>query len=207
MKTLAFLILFVASSQAQSANMSFLKNSVLTDFSKEDIQDFKQFAHDSLDTIKDKEVVIWKAKSSPMSGKLKLIATYETGGNTCRRSRFLVANKDRREIYQFEICRVNNQWQIQDTAVGNLTKQDMKFIKSTTELALAHQGDSIPFSWANTKSGNTGVAVPLASIKIDQKTCRDLAITIFTTKGKSANGTYNFCREKDGSWARNIKAF
>jgi surface antigen len=207
MKTLAFLILFVASSQAQSANMSFLKNSVLTDFSKEDIQDFKQFAHDSLDTIKDKEVVIWKAKSSPMSGKLKLIATYETGGNTCRRSRFLVANKDRREVYQFELCKIDDKWQMQDTAIGDLTQQDMVFIKDTTELALAYQGEGIPFSWANTKSGNTGVAVPLASIKIDKKTCRDLAITIFNTRGKSANGTYNFCRDSNGAWSRNIQAF
>lgn len=207
MKTLAFLILLVASSQAQSSNMSFLKNSVLTDFSKEEIKDFKQFAHDSLDRIKDKEVVIWKAKSSPMNGKFKSMATYETDGTTCRHSRFLVANKDERETYQFEMCKIDNKWQMQDTALSYLTKQDMEFIKNTTELALAHQGESIPFSWANTKSGNNGVAVPLIINKVDQITCRDLAITIFTTKGKSANGTYNFCRDSDGAWSRNIQAF
>lgn len=206
MKTLAFLILLVVASQSHSANMGFLKDSVLTDFSKEEINHFKQFVRDSLDTIKDKEVVNWKAKSSSMNGKLKSMATYDTDGNTCRHSRFLVANKDEQEVYHFEICKIDKQWQIQDTGVNDLTKKDMKFIKSTTELALAHKGDSIPFSWVNTKSGNTGVIVPLTLTKLDQKTCRDLAITIFTTKGKTAKGTYNFCRENDGVWARNIQA-
>jgi surface antigen len=205
MKTLALIILLAASWQALPANMSFLKNSVLTDFSKSEIADFRKFSRDSLDTIKDRKIVNWKAKSSPLSGKFKAMTTYQTNGVTCRRSRFLVSNQEKQEVYQLEICKIDGNWEIQDTALRDLSKQDMEFIKSTAELALNHQDAGIPFSWSNSNSGNSGATVPLAITHNNQKTCRELAITIFNKKGKSANGTYEFCRNNDGEWARNIK--
>lgn len=207
MKKLLALTLILVALPSQSANMGFLRNSVLTDFGKTEIAEFKKFVRDSLDSIKDGEVVIWKAVNSSLSGKFKAVATYKTNDRVCRRSRFLVANDNKQEVYQFEICKIDGRWQIQDTAVRHLTEQDMAFVRDTAVLALNRRGEAIPFSWFNSGSGNSGVAISLSLTGDDDKICRNVAITVFSKQGRSANGIYSFCREggDKGEWVRNIQ--
>lgn len=203
MKKLLTIGLMCVALQAQAINLRFLQNSILTDFSKDEIMDFRQFLRKSLDTIEDKKVVEWKASSSSLSGKYKAISSYYVNGILCKRSRFLVANEDKREVYQFEICKDDNDWKIQDTPVKSLTKDDIEKIRMTAKIALNHEGEAIPFSWYNPDNGNAGVLVPLL---FTDANCRNLAITVLNKQGEAANATYLFCRSEKGEWERSIEA-
>ncbi len=209
MKTLLALCLVFIATSSYAANMRFLTESVLSEFEKEELLDFKAFVRGALDTLKDQEVVTWKAKNSPLSGKLKTKFTYQSNGTTCRRSLFLIANKTKKEPYKFEICKNGDRWEIQDTPARHFKKQDWEIMRSSIVQALDHSDPGTPFSWHNKHSGHSGSQVVVATETTEQGLCRKIAITIFGGQGKSSNGVYAFCKTPDkkgptGIWERQM---
>ena len=189
---------------AHALNVNFLKNSILGDFSHEEIAEFKKFIRDGLDTLEDHKEVTWRSSTSNLAGKYKVKFTYTSGNNTCRRSLFLLANGEAREAYRFDICKVDNQWQVKDTPARRFTEDDWEKLSNSAELALESANIGHPYSWYNPETQHSGVNVVTANYRQNGKNCRDIAISISDSKGESSNGNYSFCLAKDKTWQRNF---
>ena len=189
---------------AHALNVSFLKNSILGDFSQEEIADFKKFIGDGLDTLEDHKEVTWRSTTSNLAGKYKVKFTYTSDNHTCRRSLFLLANGEEREAYRFDICKVDNQWQVKDTPARRFTEGDWAKLSDSAELALKSANIGHPYSWYNSETQHSGVNVVTANYRQNSKKCRDIAISISDSKGESSNGNYSFCLEADNTWQRNL---
>jgi surface antigen len=184
--------------------MHFLKDSLLSELNKQEVQEFKQFIREALDTLEDEKVVTWRAKTSSISGKYKSKFTYKSGDTTCRRSLFLMENKNKREPYQFDICKSGDRWVIQDTAARAFRKSDWAMLRNSVFSALDEGPIGSPFSWHNTKTGNAGSHVIVSQSKSGSKYCKNIAITIFNKQGESSNGVYTFCKSNaaESIWNR-----
>lgn len=202
MKKLVLPSLLFLSMSAHAINVQFLRNSVLTEFSKEESKAFRSWAGQQLETLPDQQVAVWKNDSGKLVGKLKPTVTYESSGNTCRRSLFIFSSKDKKEPFQFQICKVGDKWQIQDTPAKFFKKSDWTQLQESVQQTLDNKEIGIPFSWHNAKTKNSGSQVTVAENKKDGVNCRTLAISIFSKKGGTASGRYNFCQDNSGAWQR-----
>lgn len=191
---------------ANALNVNFLKNSILAKFSHDEMADFKTFIGSALDSLEDHKEVTWRSKTSELAGKYKVKFTYQNDNNTCRRSLFLLANGKERESYRFDICKINNQWQIKDTPALRFTESDWAKLETSAELSLQSAEIGQPFSWHNSETHHSGVNVITANYRQNGKKCRDIAISISDSKGESSNGNYSFCLEADKSWQRNLSS-
>lgn len=200
-----FFFVLLCVCDAHAVNMFFLKRSLLTEFTQEEMAEFVAFVDTSLDTMADQQVVRWQSPSSSLSGRLKAEFTYETEGMPCRRSRFIIANERRREPFQFEICRVDGAWEIRETPAKLFQPSDWDMLNASATQTLNHREAGIPFSWFNKETGNAGAQVATTTVKKDAPPCRQLAITIFSRAGRSSSGVYTFCQGADGVWARSIQ--
>lgn len=205
MKAILVLCLVVFTSTVHAANMRFLKDSVLTEFSAAEIQDFKQFIRQSLDTLEDQKIVTWKASSGPLKGKFKAKFTYQSNGLTCRRSLLLISNGKSREPFKFDICKSGEQWAIQNTPAKSFNSSDWKLLRASVEQALDNPDIALPLSWHNQKTGNSGSHVVLTSETQQGQSCRTIAVTIFDNSGRSSNGVYTMCKDKNAEWKRKIE--
>lgn len=206
MRIFSVSLLLLLSLNALAANMRFLKNSVLSELSKDEIRSFKNFVADAMDEIPDKEVAHWKSESSTATGKLKSRFTYTMNATTCRRTIFSLSRENRQpEQYQFDICNKDGKWQIMETPAASFSDTDWDIMNARGLEALAFDSEGQPFTWHNAKTGNSGVIVPMAASHADNKTCRELAISISDKKGLASNGAYTFCRTSGGKWKRVIE--
>lgn len=199
-----FLGLLVLISNAHSANMQFLRDSVLTELSEKEVKEFKTFIQSKLDTIEDQKVVTWNSKSSQLSGKLKSQFTYFSNGIACRRSLFRFTSETKKEFYQFELCKISGKWQIQASAAQSFKDSDWDILEKSATQTLDNPKTGVPFSWHNPKTGNSGSQVALSRNKTKDGTCRDLAITVFNKSGQSSNGTYTYCKTDTSEWTKKI---
>lgn len=203
MKFFSVGLLLLLSLNSSAANMRFLKDSVLSELSKDEIQSFKDFVANAMDEIPDKEVAHWKSESSTATGKLKSRFTHTMNGTTCRRTIFSLSRENRQPgQYQFDICNKDGKWRIMETPAASFSKADWDLMTTRGLEALAFDGEGQPFSWRNAKTGNSGVIVPMATTQTDNGTCRKLAISISDKKGLTSNGAYIFCRTSSGKWQR-----
>ncbi len=189
---------------AHALNVNFLKNSILAEFSHDEMTNFKTFIGNALDSTEDHQEVTWRSTTSELAGKYKVKFTYQSDNNTCRRSLFLLANGSEREAYRFDICKINNQWEIKDTPARRFTENDWAKLETSADLALHAAEIGHPFSWHNTETHNSGVNVITAIYRQSGKNCRDIAISISDSQGESSNGNYSFCLAEDKSWQRNL---
>lgn len=204
---LRFWLLMMAlagATDAHASAMLFLRDSVLADFTQAEIDSFKSFVGRELDTLDDGKIAQWRSEFSKRSGKLKPKLTYTLDKTSCRRTLFQLTGESKKsEQYQFEVCKTEGQWRIVDTPAGNFSEADWEAMKTMGAKALEYQGRGQPFSWNNPKSGNSGTFVPM-EMENAGGACRDLAISIADSKGRTASGLYRFCRAADGEWQRVI---
>lgn len=199
------MIVLASATESHASAMLFLRDSVLADFTQAEIASFKSFVGRELDTLADGKIAQWQSGSSKRSGKLKPKLTYTLDQIHCRRTLFQLTGESKKsEQYQFEVCKTDGQWRIVDTPAGNFSEQDWESMKTMGTRALEYQGRGQPFSWHNPKSGNSGTFVPMEMENAGGAVCRDLAISIADSKGRSANGLYRFCRNTAGEWHRVI---
>ena len=203
---LQLITLIVISGHAAGANLRFIQDSVLTKFSEMDIAAFKKFVADKLDTIPDGEIGQWQSQTSTLVGKLKPKFTHTTQGITCRRTAFYVADKQgQSEQYQFDICKIKQKWQIMKTPASSFKASDWEMLREVGTNALNSDIDGEPLSWFNPKTKHSGVFVPSALFKLDNRECRKLAISISSAKGTTSNGAYIFCKDAGNEWQRYIE--
>jgi len=205
-KIALFGLLLALCSPVMAINMGFMKNSVLTEFSKSELNSFRTFILQSLDDLPDVKVAVWKSENDGLIGKLKPRFTHTVEGKTCRRTAFYVTNKVKKpEQYQFDICKINSKWKIMATPAGNFRTSDWDMLRAEIVEALNYSGLGQPFSWYNKKTKNSGVIVVLSSLNNKKPLCRSVAISISDSAGLSSNGVYKFCKADVGEWERKIE--
>lgn len=185
-----------------ASNLRFLKDSVLSKFSAEESQQFRQFVGNALETLEDHKPVVWKSESGSAAGKFMAILTYKNAGKICRKSRFLLKSGDVKEPFQFDICKQDEGWKITATPVDNFDQSDWDMLTESVTEALNKAPNGAPLAWFNTKTGSSGSHVVLSRFTKKNKTCRAIAITIFDKQGHSLSGNYTFCQQADNSWQR-----
>jgi|GEM_PF-1616135 len=193
---------------AEAANFRFLKDSVLTRFSKVEAAEFRTFIGDALDSAQDKQILQWQSKQSKLTGKLKIDFSYLSGKTPCRRSLFIISDiEGKAENFQFDICKSGNTWKVDDTVARHLADSDLTLLRQAGEQALSHKATGEPFSWHNTRSRNSGVVIAVAEDYSHKphSECRQLALTIFDKNGRSSNGVYWMCRKAGGEWLRQVR--
>ncbi|MGK0499464.1 MAG: surface antigen [Oceanicoccus sp.] len=196
-----------ASSTVQASNLSFLQDSVLASFDKDDAASFKQFIAEALGTLPDKAVKEWHSQHSDLKGKIKPKVSFNANDTRCRRTAFLVARNKQTEQYHFDVCLQNNKWQVTPTPITSFTKADWVSLGAAGSEALDQAVAGMPFYWFSEKNKNSAVFVPMGIVQSEGRECRDLAISISDKKGRSSNGRYNFCKDSSGLWLREIEGF
>lgn len=199
---LAFMTFF--SLPAYAVNFNFLRDSVITQFNDTEAQEFRQFIGKRLDEAKDQDVHVWRSPQSARIGKLRIKFSFEQNNTPCRRTQFILEDKNKKDQYQFDICQLNDQWRIEETAARNLTETDWELMRDTGDQALTQSIIGAPFSWHNPKTNNAGVITVTSATNHKHQDCRQLAITIFDNQRQSSNGNYLMCRQKAGEWQRVI---
>lgn len=84
---------------------------------------------------------------------------------------------------------------------SSLDAEDWRRAKGAMGVALDPQGNGMPVSWDNPKSGAKGVFRPVGEAKpVDDKVCRSFVADLSGTHpDQSLQGTA--CRDKSGDWA------
>lgn len=192
-------LLFAAS--AHAANLAFLKDSVLTRLSPDDVASFRQLVLHSLQTVPDQEEVFWQGDSG-VRGKLKPLFTYRFDERDCRRLRLaFISDKHKSESYKFDICQQGEGWRIADTPASHFSEQTWQHLKEEFIYALDEGADGYPVSWIDSSSDASGVIVPLNTLQRAGQTCRQVAVSLIDHKGRTSDGSYLFCQGEQG-WAR-----
>lgn len=204
---LTFIIFVFTASSAIGMNLSFLEESVLSEFSGAEIDAFRSYVREELDILNDQEIAEWQSEDSNVGGKLKPKFTYTMGGETCRRTAFLFTEQERREQYQFDVCLTEGVWGITPSPVGRITDDDWVIMTVTGTRALEIKGEEGPLSWHNSESGNSGVFMALDIEQQGEKECRKLAISIWSGSSLSSGGIYLFCKTAENGWEREIEEF
>ena len=190
---------------AFALNVNFLKDSILAEFSEEEAVEFKQFVANTLDDVKDLKSVVWKSSTSDMAGKLLIMSTYSSEGVSCRRSRFIIKNAQKKEPFQFEICKREGRWAIEATPIQSFTDEDWKIFEKSIEVSLNNGANGEELSWSNPKTGNSGSHTPLTKVENDEGVCRRISITIVNKLEQSLDGTYTLCKPLGEGWKRVVK--
>jgi surface antigen len=92
----------------------------------------------------------------------------------------------------------NVQW-LRDTAMSNMTEQDMEVLLDTAQNVLDDGPDGEPQRWENKETGAKGVLTPLDSFEQDGSLCRRLE-AFNEVGGASGRSVFVFCRQEDGNW-------
>lgn len=79
------------------------------------------------------------------------------------------------------------------------TEQDWEMARETVRRALEDGADGETVEWTNPDSGSRGTITPTGSTGEDGETCRAVKITNHAN-GLEGGGTFEFCRQADGSW-------
>ncbi|WP_421863576.1 hypothetical protein [Motiliproteus sp.] len=192
-------------SLAQAGNLLFLSNSVLTDLDPKDADSLRAELQSSLEQAQDFEIRHWQSEFSDLQARIQPLVSYQKDQQQCRQVRIrIVRSQGKGERYQFDYCRGAERWDISYTPASSFGSDDWELLQRTVQRALNDNTDGQPSSWANHKSKHSGVVVPSASMMNGGERCRQTAITIFDSHGKSSNGSYLFCLQPDGDWQRRL---
>lgn len=202
LKSLIVTGLLLTTLQVHAGRYDFITNSILTDLSEQDIESFHQTAYKTLETVDDKKVILWQGKSG-IKGKLLAQFSYESDSLPCRRVRFAFQDTEKlTEAYKFDICKSEAGWEIVATPASSFTKADRQRFDEELTYSLNNVKNGSPVSWVTEKSGISGVFVPISTETKDQKTCRNMAISLIDKQGRTSDGNYRFCQQADHSWTR-----
>ena len=92
----------------------------------------------------------------------------------------------------------NVRW-LQDSAMANMTPEDMDALRKAARNVLDYGPDGQPRRWENAETGARGVVTPLDTFEQDGMFCRRLE-AFNEVKGISGRGVHVFCRQEDGTW-------
>jgi len=92
----------------------------------------------------------------------------------------------------------NVQW-LRDTAMSNMTEQDMEVMRQTARNVLNNGADGESERWENKETGAKGVLTPLDSFEQNDQICRRLE-AFNEVGGASGRSVFVFCRQEDGNW-------
>jgi surface antigen len=92
----------------------------------------------------------------------------------------------------------NVQW-LRDTAMSNMTEQDMEILRSAARNVLNYGPDGEPKRWENKETGAKGILTPLDSFEQNDQFCRRLE-AFNEVGGASGRSVFVFCRQEDGEW-------
>ena len=196
------LILCLLAPSVYALNFSFLKNSVLSRFSEEEMSEFRNLVSESMTNAQDGQVVEWQSESENLRAKVLFRATYiDDGTATCRRVLFKISDGNRSpENYRFDLCNSGETWQFAQTSVSSFTADDWSYLSKVAEDALNNENDGSAVSWFFRKTGNSGVVTPLTTFMVDGDSCRDTAFSIINREGQTFDGKYTLCKRDTGVW-------
>jgi surface antigen len=92
----------------------------------------------------------------------------------------------------------NVQW-LRDTAMSNMTEQDMEILRSAARNVLNYGPDGESKRWENKETGAKGILTPLDSFEQNDQFCRRLE-AFNEVGGASGRSVFVFCRQEDGDW-------
>ncbi len=200
---LSFFIAFCAFTPVASAlNISFLKNSVLSRFSRTEMTDFRANVSQALSNANDGSVLAWESDSGKFSARVLFRATYINNGDlTCRRVLFKISEGDMMpERYRFDLCNNQDQWRFSQTSVSSFTSDEWSYLKNIATETLNNEPDAVSVSWFYRKTGNAGVITPLTTEETDGKKCREATFSIISRSGDTFDGNYTFCKRVGEDW-------
>ncbi|RDE24491.1 hypothetical protein DV711_02565 [Motiliproteus coralliicola] len=190
---------------AQASNLLFLSNSVLKDLDPQDADSLIAEMQTTLEQAQDFEIRHWQSAYSDLKVRIQPLITYQSNQQQCRAVRIrLTQPMGKDERYQFDYCRNVERWDISYTPAGSFDENDWQLLQRTVQRALNENNNGQPSSWTNHNSKHSGVVVPSTSKMNGGERCRQTAITIFDSHGKSSNGSYLFCLQEDGQWQRRL---
>lgn len=189
-----------------SKKYEFLSRSVFGSFNKEDTDSLRKAVGEMLDHSADRTVSYWESKDG-LQGRMKATVSYKSDGLPCRRVKFEFINKQqRRERYQFDLCKNENGWKIRETPLRYFTQSDSQALESNITYTLNDEAIGLPHTWKAPSTGVGGVVVAEKVQTWQGKKCRAAALSVFDKKDRTASGRYVFCfTERDG-WTRSIEA-
>ena len=195
----------VVANLAQAQTLSFWRDSILTNFSAEEIASLKNTIRETLEQSPDTKTIQWKSPSSDLAGKILPKLSFESNGQTCRRTAFQVTEgKDkgngRKEQYRFDICKNDDEWGIVAPAF-DFSKAEQTQLEDFLAHVLESEEDNFPNVWKSNQSENSVVIVPFQKTKNSEgQTCRDAAAVLTTPADNTVRGKYNFCKI-GGQWS------
>jgi surface antigen len=86
---------------------------------------------------------------------------------------------------------------LRDAPISFMTREDNAMLLHNYEEALDSLPDGYTNAWLNPRTGHSGTATPLKTMKERGTTCRLLEITN-NAGGRSGSSEWTFCRTKDG---------
>ncbi|MFC3149418.1 hypothetical protein ACFOEK_00070 [Litoribrevibacter euphylliae] len=196
---------FIAITSASHAgNLTFLADTVVSEFSKTEAESFKTFIGQQLNTLKDKEKALWTSQESDLQGIVRPNVTFNQDGIPCRQTRFSLKGKhDKKMFFNFDVCQQDGKWAIKQSPLARLKAKDWETLTAYLTEALNEGESGFPVSWSIRQAGVTGSIVPLDATTKNNESCRDAAISVADNKGHTSSGRYEFCM-KDGEWTRTI---
>lgn len=186
-----------------AANLGFLGDSILAELDQTDIAAFKATIRGSLDAVDDKESITWQSDKNDITILITPQLSYQQGDSNCKRTEFKLSQPGHsNERYLFEICKVDQGWEVSPSPIKSFSKADLNSFTEQFYQVLDTGAYGVPSTWINPKSKNSAVIVPLEEIGTSTSRCRQASVTVIDNKGRTADGSYIFCQGADGSWRR-----
>lgn len=180
--------------------MLFLQDSVLAEFSAEEIASFKQTIKDTLEKSPDTQVIEWKSTHSELGGKILPKLSFKINGQTCRRTAFQVTQgSSRKEQYRFDICKGKNGWGIVEPSF-KFSKAEQAELEQFFAHSLETEEDGFPSHWKSNQSDSNISLVPSSKTVNDAgQTCREAALVLTAGHKNTVSGRFRFCKI-DNNW-------
>ena len=185
-------------SQCFAQAMLFLQDSVLAEFSAEEVTSFKQTIKSALEKSPDTQIIEWKSSQSELGGKILPKLSFTINGETCRRTAFQVTQgNSRKEQYRFDICKGKNGWGIVEPSF-KFSKTEQTELEQFIEHSLESEQDGFPSNWKSSQSDSSIVLVPSnKSVDNAGNTCREAAIVLSSGRKNTVSGRFRFCKIND----------
>lgn len=196
-------LLFSLAMSAAASNFGFLKDSVMSELSGNELEQLKTEIAKVLEKTPDKEITRWQAPESGVIVRILPKLSYSESGLPCRRTLLnFSAPKKHAETYGFTICKnAESKWQVAQSRLQTLRDEDIQLIESHALEALDNGHPGTPVTWFNPQSKINGTVVLIDQITGNQKSCKNIAISLFDAEGVSLEGQYLLCKT-DSGWKR-----
>jgi surface antigen len=194
--------LLIGSSQAAAlVSLSFLTEGFFANLSAEDAEDFRSTVARALQESPDANVVTWRAADGERVGKIYPKFTYETRDTTCRRTLFALQRKGgTKQRYRLDLCLAEGTWTIAEPPPP-LKEAEQAQLRNWLNAVLNDADVGEPVTWHGTTSGTIATAVVLNDSLPADSECRESAVSVSDTEGRTISGRYRFCREPSGEWS------